>query len=83
MPTASHNDADPDFAAKAWVDQWQRVGPLLEDIRSAELRNLSDDESANALESLSQFVMQMPDRQPRTTSGFVTQQLLFLKLRGT
>ena len=67
---------------KLWVETWKRAGPLLEKIRHEELRAMTDRDVQRAFQSLSGLVARMPDRRPRTTSGFVEQQRLFLKLRA-
>jgi hypothetical protein len=71
---------DSETGRKLWVEHWQRVGPLLEQVRRDELRALSDEQSARQLETLSEFALDAPQLRTRTTSGFVEQQRLFLKL---
>ena len=71
---------DQASAQKLWVENWQRVGPILEKIRHEELRAMTEKDSARTHESLSEFALDLPNRKPRTTSGFVEQQRLLLKL---
>jgi hypothetical protein len=66
---------------KAWVEHWKRIGPVLERVRHDELRAMSEEASARAFVSLSEFALDAPHPTPRLTSGFVEQQRLFLKLR--
>ena len=65
-----------------FAEHWQRVGKLLEQSRREELRALTDDRAAGTFQSLASFIDQLPARPPRTTSGFVEQQRLFLMLSG-
>ena len=66
---------------KDWVDHWRRVGPILEKIRHEELRGLTDEDAARVFRTLADYMDAGPRREPRTSSGFVEQQRLFLKLR--
>ena len=65
---------------KAWVEHWQRVGPILEKVRHDELRAMTDEQAARAFMSLSELALDAPNPKPRMTSGFVEQQRLFLNL---
>ena len=67
-------------AARKWVEHWQRVGPLLEKLKNDELRAMSARESAFALEAVAELATEVNAPPLRTTSGFVEQQRLFLKL---
>ena len=71
---------DKTASTKLWVEQWKRVGPLLDKVRHDELRAMTDEQSRRAFESLAEFACEANDVTPRTTSGFVEQQRLFLKL---
>jgi len=71
---------DDTTATKRWVDHWGRVGPLLEKIRHDELRAMSEEEARRAFLTLAEFACEVNHPNPRTTSGFVEQQRLFLKL---
>jgi hypothetical protein len=70
---------DDRAATKLWVEHWQRVGPLLERVRHDELRSMTDEQAAQAFESLTDLAVELPDRTPRLTSGFIEQQRLFQK----
>ena len=72
---------DERAANKLWVEQWRMAGPLLERVRYEELRAMTDDEAARAFESLAELACDDNHPTSRTTSGFVEQQRLFLKLR--
>lgn len=71
---------DDKTATKLWVDHWQRVGPLLEKVRHDELRAMTDEDARQAFQTLAEFACEVNHPQPRTSSGFVEQQRLFLKL---
>ena len=71
---------DDKTATKLWVQHWQQVGPLLEKVRHDELRAMTDEDSRRAFQSLAEFACEVNHPKPRTTSGFVEQQRLFLKL---
>ena len=73
-------NTDKRAAMKQWAENWRRVGPILEEIRHAELCRMTDQEAAEAIGILSEFALSCPNQQPRTTSGFVEQQRLFMKL---
>ena len=82
-PAAGYNCSMDDKAKmKLWVETWKQVGPLLDKIRHQELRAMTDADGAAALGMLSEFALSLPDQQTRTTSGFVEQQRLFMKLRA-
>jgi hypothetical protein len=72
---------DEQTARKQWVEQWRRAGPLLDAVKRKELQALTDEEAARQCVSLFEFALSSPSYKPRTTSGFVEQQRLFLKLR--
>ena len=64
---------------KAWLEHWQKVGPLLEQIRRAELRNYRHEDHIHIIDSLFQIGCQFA--RPRETSGLVELQRLFQKAR--
>ncbi len=72
-----YNEPGQDDAA--WVKHWQRVGPLLEQIRREELRKFKYEDHIDLIDSLLEIGCRMG--QPRTTSGLVEQQRLFQKAR--
>jgi hypothetical protein len=63
----------------AMVRHWQRVGPLLEQIRRQELRAMDDAAIRQAIERVLELGAALPA--VRTTSGLVEQQRLFQKWR--
>lgn len=79
--TISNLSMDSTSSQAAWVEHWQRAAPVLAKVRRDELGNMSDEDTARAFQSLAGFVASLPNRVPRTTSGFVEQQRLFMKLR--
>lgn len=65
---------------RAWVGTWQKAGPELENLRSAELSTM-DAPAAAALESLeSAFNYAVHSLPPRPSSGLVEMQRYFAKL---
>ena len=64
---------------RAWVENWQRVGPELERIRREEQRNFRYEDNIEAIDSLLEMACRFAT--PRSTSGLVEQQRLFGKLR--
>ena len=63
----------------AWVKHWQRIGPLLEQIRREELRNFKYENHVDLIDSLLEIGCRTGP--PRTTSGLVELQRLFQKAR--
>ena len=72
-----YNEPGEDDAA--WVKHWQRIGPLLEEIRREELRNFKYEDHIELIDSLLELGCRMGP--PRTTSGLVELQRLFQKAR--
>jgi hypothetical protein len=68
-------------AIRKWAEHWKRVGPLLEKIRHEELRALTEEQSAIAANDLFEFALSSPNYQLRPSSGFVEQQIRFLKTK--
>ena len=65
---------------REWVQRWQRVGPELDRIKREELR--APDYYEKNLPLLNDMLQWACDHaRPRTTSGLVEQQRLFMKLR--
>ena len=68
-----------DDATKQWVDNWRRVGPILEQIEAEELRKPDYDEG---IESFGLLLDWCCDRAaPSKTSGLIEQQRIFMKAR--
>lgn len=68
-------------AAKSWVQHWQRVGPILEEIERAELRAFSFQQNWAAVDGLLQLGADTPNIKDREQSGLVEQQRLFAMAR--
>jgi hypothetical protein len=66
---------------RLWVQQWQRVGPIMEKLRHEELRAMTDEQARHAFLSVADLAFKLSEWPVRTSSGFVEQQRLFLKLR--
>lgn len=65
--------------AKAYVEHWKRVGPLLEDIRREELRQFSHVDNAQAIDD--HLAAGLIHAQPRASSGLIEMQRIFAKGR--
>jgi len=64
---------------RAWIRNWQEVGPMLEQIRANEIR-ASD--TVRAMEMLDGMFTQAVQSLPaRDTSGLIEQQALFARAR--
>lgn len=64
---------------RAWVRNWQEVGPLLQAIRHAETRRTDTLVALAALAGAFDHAVQTCP--PRPTSGLVDQQAMFARLR--
>jgi hypothetical protein len=64
---------------KRWVQAWQKAGPLLEELRRKELRNLDPERAIAPLCGPADY--HVPPRAPKPTSGLVEQQRWFMKAR--
>ena len=65
---------------KAWVDNWKRVGPILERIEAEELRRW---ETKDAIRRLMPMIDWCCERAvPRTTSGMIEMQRFFTMIRN-
>jgi hypothetical protein len=64
---------------KKWVDNWKTTGPLLEQIRRKELREFVHEDHLAAMRSLLELGAKFA--KPRTTTGMVEMQRLFMKAR--
>ena len=65
--------------AREFVERWKKAGPALEKIRREELRNLIHEDCQKQVDAL--FEVGLRNRQPRTTSGLVEMQRIFMKAR--
>ena len=67
-------------AMKNWVENWKRLGPILEQVEADELRKPEYDEGIKTFGPLLNWCT---DRAvPRKTSGLVEQQRYFMKARN-
>jgi len=64
---------------KQWVENWRRVGPILEQIEADELRARDNVEAIQRLIPMIDWCIRRSV--PRTASGLLEQQRLFQKLR--
>jgi hypothetical protein len=65
--------------AREYVNRWKQAGPALEKARREELKNLTDQDVRNQLDSLLDLAKGSVNR---PTSGLVEQQRIFQKLHG-
>jgi len=72
------SDLDRD-RTEQWVKLWAKTGPLLENIRRRELREMTYEQRIKAIASVLQIGGLGP--RPDTISGLVEQQFLFHKAR--
>ena len=66
-----------DKTDRGFVQHWQRVGPLLEQVRIKELREFNYQERWREIDALLQIAAE--HAVPRTTSGLVELQRAFLQ----
>jgi hypothetical protein len=64
---------------KKWVENWKRVGPILEKIEAEELRAKDQAESIRRILPMIDWCCQ--NATPKTTSGLVEQQRYFTMWR--
>ena len=64
---------------KEWVENWKRVGPILEQIKAEELRAPDYHKKLEGL--LPMCDLACAHAEPSKTSGLVEQQRLFMKMR--
>lgn len=69
-----------DTDLKRWAQTWTSAGDALSALRRQELAAMTDDDVRRAIADLFTGTP-MHDLPPRTTSGLVEQQRLFLRLR--
>jgi len=67
------------MTAKQWVEHWQRVGSILEQINADELRAMDAQEAIRQIMSMCDWCIRHSE--PRTTSGLVEQQRYFAIMR--
>ena len=68
-------DADAREQMRQWIDNWKRVGPILEEERWARLRNLSDREAQQAVQDL--LSLWQPDWERDDGRGLLLHQQVF------
>lgn len=68
---------------RAWVENWQRIGPELERIKKEELRAMTEEEALSATEIVldSEVDNYLPEW-CKTSSGLIEQQRYFRKGRA-
>jgi hypothetical protein len=66
-------------ATKEWVENWKRVGPILEQMKYEELRKPDYHKELEGL--LGMIDLACKQSEPSKTSGLVEQQRLFMKMR--
>lgn len=64
---------------KQWMETWKRAVVALEEVERAELRVFDPKRHQDTLDGMLQWACD--HRQPRTDSGLVEQQRLFMKMR--
>jgi hypothetical protein len=69
-----------DDQLRQWVENWKRLGPLLEEIRDRELLSVDTTAAIQALSGLARAARL--ERPPHPTSGLVEQQRYFRRLRA-
>ena len=67
------------MTAAQWVEHWQRVGPILEQINAEELRAMDVREAIQKILPMCDWCFE--NSEPRTTSGLVEQQRYFAKMK--
>lgn len=73
------SESDERRALQRWAETWARAGAALDEIKRGELRTL---ETSMALDQLSDaFDHALRHAEPMPSSGLVTQQQLFARLR--
>lgn len=82
--TPSHNrpllDAEGRVQAKRWLENWKRVGPILDAARWARVRALSDADAWHEASMLLQWWD--PEWQGDGGEGLLRQQAVFSRLRN-
>lgn len=69
---------------RAWVENWKRIGPELEEIKKRELRALTEEEAARQAAILNESVADEYWIEParERSEGLIEQQRLFQKCRA-
>jgi len=65
---------------RRWVNNWKEVGPILEEMKAAELAAMTDEDSVrafNALDCDRDLIWRSSDR--ASAEGMIEQQRLFMK----
>jgi hypothetical protein len=77
--SSSNDTTPPSRTNAAFVAHWQRVGPLLDEIRREELRNFNYADHLEAIDALLEIGARTATCRP--TSGLVEQQRMFQEAR--
>ncbi len=64
---------------RAWIKNWEELGPILEDLRAANLRQVDTQKAIAAFEIA--YKSARLHLAPRETSGLIEQQRLFMRAR--
>jgi len=65
---------------RRWIAHWQRVGPILEQVKREELARYDYDKHRHLVDALLEIGVRFA--RSRTSSGLVEQQAAFHKARG-
>ncbi len=64
---------------RRWIEAWERAGPALERVEAEELAHYDYEKNRHLIDALCEIGARFA--RPRTTSGLVEQQRLFMKAR--
>lgn len=79
MKTSDEMTENEKALIRAWVKNWQEVGPLLEEIRAEEIRAADTVRAMEVLDDMfNHAVKTMPARE---SSGLIEQQAIFARAR--
>ena len=79
MNAATNMSKEQMEQTRAWLKNWETLGPVLESLRHEELRRLQTVTSLTPFNTL--FRMAIRESPPGPTSGLIEQQALFSKFR--
>jgi hypothetical protein len=68
-----------DAQTKQWVDTWRRAGSALDEVKRRELRSYDYEANREVIDEMLDWACDHAT--PRTTSGLVEQQRVFMKIR--
>ncbi|MCX7721641.1 MAG: hypothetical protein N2379_01090 [Verrucomicrobiae bacterium] len=79
MKTLSEMTEQEKAQIRAWIKNWQEVGPVLEQIRAEEIRAADTVKAMEALDDM--FTHAVKTLPPRESSGLIEQQAIFARAR--